>query len=79
MCGRMPAHLTFKAMKKPIEIVREYRKFLDQLPARIKATGLKDKFIFEKLGMSKANYYRRLKKPELWTFDELERLFEIIK
>lgn len=66
-------------MKKPIEIVREYRKFLEQIEGMIKASGLKDKFIFEKLEMSKTNFYRRLNKPELWTYDELERLFEILK
>lgn len=66
-------------MKKSIEILRDYRKLLDQLPVKIKASGLKDKFIFEKLAMSKTNYYRRLNKPELWTFDELERLFEIVQ
>jgi hypothetical protein len=66
-------------MKKPIEIVREYRKFLEQIEGMIKASGLKDKFIFEKLGMSKTNFYRRLNKPELWTYDELEGLFEILK
>ncbi len=66
-------------MKKPIEIVREYRKFLEQIPGMIKASGLKDKFIFEKLGMSKTNFYRRLNKPELWTYEELEKLFEILK
>lgn len=66
-------------MKKPIEVVREYKKFLDQIEGLIKASGLKDKFIFEKLGISKTNFYRRLNKPELWTYDELERLFEILK
>lgn len=66
-------------MKKPIEVVREYKKFLDQIEGMIKASGLKDKFIFEKLGMSKTNFYRRLNKPELWTYDELEKLFEILK
>ena len=74
-----PAYLTFQTMKKPIEIVREYKKFLEQIEGMIKASGLKDKFIFEKLGMYKTNFYRRLNKPELWTYDELEGLFEILK
>jgi hypothetical protein len=65
-------------MNKPIEIIREYRNLIDSLTATIEKTGLKDKFIYEKLEMTKDNYYRRKRKPELWQFEELIKLFEIL-
>lgn len=65
-------------MRKPIAIIREYKDLLYQISDLIKESGFKDKFIFEKLEMSKSNFYRRLNAPELWTLEELERLFEIL-
>lgn len=66
-------------MKKPIATVREFRELLHQISDMIKESGYKDKFIFEKLEMSKSNFYRRMNDPEQWTLDELEQLFEILK
>jgi hypothetical protein len=65
-------------MKKPIEIIREYQELLESIPDKIKESGLKDKFIYEKIGISKTNFYRRLNKPELWDKKELIELFELI-
>jgi hypothetical protein len=66
-------------MKKPTEIVREYKELIEQIPALIKASGLKENFIYEQIGLRKDLYYRRKNKPELWTFEELERLFSLIE
>ena len=66
-------------MRKPITIVREYKELLDRIPEMIEESGLKKKFVFEKLGMSKANYYQRVNKPEIWKFEELEKLFELLE
>lgn len=70
--------LNFNIMRKPIAIIKEYRELLYQTSDLIKKSGFKDKFIFETLEMSKSNFYRRLNEPELWTLDELERLYKIL-
>lgn len=65
-------------MRTPKEIIREYKELRMQLPELVKKSGYKDKHIFEKLEMNKAAFYRRMQKPELWTIEELEKLFTII-
>lgn len=62
-----------------LEIVKEYRELLKLLPDMIDRSGLKDKYIFEKLGIDKSTYYRRMNNPQLWTLDELEQLIKIIE
>lgn len=65
-------------MRTPNEIIREYKELREQLPKLIKESGFKDKHIFESIGMNKAAYYRRMANLDLWTIEELERLFSII-
>jgi hypothetical protein len=66
-------------MRTAKEILREYKELLEKIPEMIDKAGYKDKFIFESLGINKGSFYRKLKKPESWTFEELEKLFEIIE
>lgn len=62
-----------------LEIIKDYRELLKLLPELIDRSGLKDKYIFEKLGMDKGAYYRRMNNPLLWTLDELEQLLKLVE
>lgn len=65
-------------MRKPLEILKEYRELLEKLPDLISESGFKDIYIMEKMGLRKDLYYRRKKNPELFSLSELERLLQII-
>lgn len=65
-------------MRDPLEILREYHGLLDQIPRLIKASGLKDIFIYNQMGLRKDLYYRRKKNSRLWEPEELEKLFTLI-
>lgn len=67
-----------KTVKRPIEVIREYKELLETLPSLISKSGFKDTYIYEKMGMRRDLYYRRKKNPEVFSVDELEKLFEII-
>ena len=64
-------------MKNGKEIVIKYKELVSELCDMIKARGLKDVFIIEKMEMSKPTFYRKIK-DRTWTMDEVERLIEII-
>ena len=68
-------------MKKnntPKELIQEVKKIRANIPEILENSGLKDKYIFEKLGMNKSAFYRRKSNLSLWTIDELEQLFEVL-
>ena len=67
-----------KMIRTPKEIIREFEELREQLPKLVKNSGYKDKFIYEKMGMEKSLFYRRMTKLELWTLDEMKQLFEVI-
>ena len=61
-----------------LKIISEYRKLVKQIPQLLELSGLRDKFIQEKMGMTEATYFRR-KKSGGWSVDELEKLIKIIE
>ena len=50
--------------------VKKYIRLLDELPEILKNSAIKEKFIYEKLGMSKKTWHNR-KKLKNWTPQEL--------
>jgi hypothetical protein len=65
-------------MRNGKEIVVKYRELLAEIPDMIDASGLKDKFIFEKLEMSKPTFYKKVRE-KAWTIEEVEKILEILK
>jgi len=65
-------------MRNGKEIVVKYRELLAEIPDMIDASGLKDKFIFEKLEMSKPTFYKKVRE-KTWTIEEVEKILEILK
>ena len=65
-------------MRNGKEIVAKYRELLAEIPDMIDASGLKDKFVFEKLEMSKPTFYKK-SKEKAWTIEEVEKILEILK
>jgi hypothetical protein len=61
----------------PLEAVEIYRELLLQLPDMIKKSGLKDKFIYEKMEMPKPTFYRKMREST-WSVDEVEKILKII-
>lgn len=61
----------------PLEAVEIYRELLLQLPEMIKNSGLKDKFIYEKMEMPKPTFYRKMREST-WSVDEVEKILKII-
>lgn len=59
------------------EIIKEFKELQMQLPTKIKETGYKDLYIMDKIGLNRSNFYRRMKRPELFTMDEMERILDI--
>lgn len=55
----------------PLEAVEIYKELLNQLPEIVKSTGYKDRHIYEKMKMSKATFYRKMR-TKTWTVDEVE-------
>ncbi len=65
-------------MRNAREIVVKYKELIDELPEMIHSTGVKDKYVYEKLEISKATFYRKVRE-KLWTAEEIERILDIIK
>jgi len=61
----------------PLEAVEIYRELLLQLPDMIKKSGLKDKFIYQKMEMPKPTFYRKMRETT-WSVDEVEKILKII-
>lgn len=51
---------------------------IDALKAKVDASGLKAKFIYEKLGISKASWYKKLKGESPLTVAEIQILCDIL-
>lgn len=58
--------------------VKKYIRLLDELPEIIKASGLKEKYIYERIGMEKRTWINR-KKVKNWTPKEVLAVLEIIE
>lgn len=61
----------------PLEAVEIYKDLVSQLPEMIKKSGYKDKYIYEKMKLSKAVFYRRVK-TQSWTVDEVEEILRVL-
>lgn len=61
----------------PLEAVEIYRELLLQLPDMIKKSGLKDKFIYQKMEMPKPTFYRKMREST-WSVDDVEKILKII-
>lgn len=61
----------------PLQAVEIYRELLLQLPDMIKKSGLKDKFIYEKMEMPKPTFYRKMREGT-WSVDEVEKVLKIM-
>ena len=66
------------ANNTPAELIQEVKKLRLKIPQMLNDSGLKDKYIFDKLGMKRSSFYRRKSNSSLWTIDELEELFEVL-
>jgi hypothetical protein len=66
------------ANNTPAELIQEVKKLRLKIPQMLNDSGLKDKYIFDKLGMKRSSFYRRKSNSSLWTIDELEQLFEVL-
>ncbi|MBA7495586.1 hypothetical protein ES702_06173 [subsurface metagenome] len=58
--------------------VKKYIKLLDEIPELIKRSGLKDKYIFEKMGMDRRTWINR-KKLKNWRPQEIYEVLKIIE
>ena len=65
-------------MKNGKEIIVKYRELVAEIPDMLSATGLKDMYIIEKLGISKPTFYRKIK-DNSWNVNEVEKLIDILK
>jgi len=60
-----------------IQLVSEYSNYLKELPKLIKESPYKPAYIIEKLQISKATYYRKLK-DNSFSVEEVEKLTKIL-
>lgn len=60
-------------------LLKERDKLLIDFKPFVKSLGLKDFLMWKKIGIDKAAYYRRMKKPSLWTLEELNSLKDIVE
>jgi hypothetical protein len=67
--------LNFIIDKGAVNIVQDYFQLLDKIDAFMSLTKLNVQQVSEAAGISEWQLYRRKNKPELWTKDELVKLF----
>ncbi len=56
-----------------IQIIEDYKNHVNSLPEKISNSFYKAEYFYSKLNITKATYYRKLKK-KLFTLEEIERL-----
>ena len=72
------ANTQMNTKTKPLQIIAQYRELIRQIPQLLEQTGYSEKYLYTRLDMKSATYYRR-KKSGNWTLEELEKLMGIIE
>lgn len=67
----------FSAVKTYDRILQSYRKLQESITGLIRASGLKHKNIWDKIGFKKDTFYRRLRLQD-WTYPELKTLLPFL-
>jgi hypothetical protein len=56
-----------------IQVIEDYKEYVASLSEKINASYYKAEYFYTKLGVTKATYYRKLRK-QLFTLEEVEHL-----
>lgn len=65
-------------MKKDFSlIINDLEKFIEGIPRLAKITGLEQ--FYKEMGFTHAQYYRRVKNPNVWTLEELKKAVQIFQ